>query len=238
MSCRRVRRELLDLFRFGGLDLRSAPHLDHLVECRACRDEVGFDRALVQQLRIALAERVARAAPSASAWPVILARAQQPNTGLSGWLRLHWGALAGRVRAATAVSAMALAAIIAAGTDIAIQSPSDAAVSAASELLAQAYELGPTVPVAPGTADRARDAADAGAALGSASGTRGIGLPAGPRRGVVREDALTGEDTRPMITIRPRGSPARVGFVDVVDEATARADRVADEPDTPALGPS
>jgi hypothetical protein len=118
MSCSRLRRELLDLFRFGELDGRSAPHLDHLVACRACRDEVGLDRALVQQLRVALAERVAGTAPSPEVWPIILRRAQAPPSGLGAWLRSHWTMLANRLRIATAVSAVALAALVASGQDV------------------------------------------------------------------------------------------------------------------------
>ena len=78
MSCRRICRELLWLARFGEFGPSSAPHLDHLAGCSACRDEVGFDRALVQQLRLALAERIASDEPSPSAWDVILERAPRP----------------------------------------------------------------------------------------------------------------------------------------------------------------
>lgn len=145
MSCSRLRRELVELFRFGGLDLRSAPHLEHLAECRPCRDEVGFDRALVQQLREALAERVAAASPSADAWSGILARAQAPESGWRGWLQSHGMVLVGRLRTATAVSAMALAVIIAAGTDVAIEVTDGApGVPSTSDLLAEQYEQGPT----------------------------------------------------------------------------------------------
>jgi hypothetical protein len=149
MNCRRIRRELIELFRFGGLDLRSAPHLDHLAGCRACRDEVGFDRALVRQLRVALAERVGETAPSPDAWATILARAQVPERGLRAWLRGHSVAIAARLRTATAVSAVAFAGLIAAGTSATVTGPSYATTSAASELLAERFESGPARPVAP-----------------------------------------------------------------------------------------
>jgi RNA polymerase sigma-70 factor (ECF subfamily) len=79
MKCRRICRELLWLARFGEFGPSSQPHLDHLANCRGCRDEVGFDRAMVEQLRIALAERIADAAPSPSAFDRIWARAQTPE---------------------------------------------------------------------------------------------------------------------------------------------------------------
>ncbi|MEA2652638.1 MAG: hypothetical protein QOI85_2359 [Chloroflexota bacterium] len=133
MSCRRICRELLWLARFGEFGPSSAPHLEHLADCRHCRDEVGFDRALVQQLRLALAERVEQAAPSPAVWGAILERAQEPDRGLRGFLRGRAGALASRLRTATAITAMALAGIIATSTHVAITHP--AAGSAETEVL-------------------------------------------------------------------------------------------------------
>ena len=75
MSCRKVRRELLEHFRFGELDVRAAPHLDHLRDCVACRDDVGLDRSVVRNLQRALAERIADAAPSPTAFEAIRRRA-------------------------------------------------------------------------------------------------------------------------------------------------------------------
>ena len=75
MSCHKVRRELLERFRFGELDGRSAPHLDHLRACVACRDDVGLDRTVVRSLQRALAERIADAAPSPTAFEAIRQRA-------------------------------------------------------------------------------------------------------------------------------------------------------------------
>ena len=148
MRCRRICRELLWLARFGEFGPSSAPHLDHLASCRGCRDEVGFDRALVQQLRVALAERIASEEPSPSAWGVILARAQAPERGLGGSLRDHAAGLASRLRTATAVSAMALAAIIATSTQVAITHPE--AGSAETELRQTSdgdrFELRPLIP--------------------------------------------------------------------------------------------
>lgn len=139
MRCRRICRELLWLARFGDFGPSSAPHLDHLAQCGGCRDEVGFDRALVQQLRTALAERIANEEPSPGAWTVILARAQAPERGIGAFLHRHMEAVAGRLRTATAISAMALAGIIATSTQVAITHPeagsaeTEVATSAAGE---------------------------------------------------------------------------------------------------------
>ena len=133
MSCRRICRELLWLARFGEFGPSSAPHLDHLADCRGCRDEIGFDRALVQQLRLALAERIEQAAPSPAAWGVILERAQEPERGIRGFLQGRAGALAARLRTATAITAVALAGIIATSTHVAITHPE--AGSAETEVL-------------------------------------------------------------------------------------------------------
>ena len=132
MSCRRICRELLWLARFGEFGPSSAPHLDHLAGCRHCRDEVGFDRELVRQLQLALAERIEQAAPSPAAWGVILERAQAPERGI-GFLRGRAGALAARLRTATAITAMALAGIIATSTQVAITHPESG--SAETEVL-------------------------------------------------------------------------------------------------------
>lgn len=148
MRCRRICRELLWLARFGEFGPSSVPHLDHLASCGGCRDEVGFDRALVQQLRVALAERIASEEPSPGSWSVILARAQTPERGLADFLRGHLASLASRLRTATAVSAVALAAIIATSTPVAITHPeagsaeTERVPSAAGEL----FERQPLVP--------------------------------------------------------------------------------------------
>jgi hypothetical protein len=113
MSCRRICRELLWLARFGQLGPSSQPHLDHLVGCRACRDEVGFDREMVRQLRVALAERIDGLQPSSTAWEGILRRAQAPEpTRLAAWWQRSMG-LVVRLRTATAMAGTGLALVLA-----------------------------------------------------------------------------------------------------------------------------
>jgi hypothetical protein len=119
MSCRKVCRELVELFRFGELDRRSAPHLEHLATCRGCRDEVGFDRELVERLRFALAQRIEHEGPSGAAFAAILARAQSTEPlGWRRWLRLNPGVLAERLRAASGVAVVGLAVLLSTGTQI------------------------------------------------------------------------------------------------------------------------
>ena len=91
MSCRRVARELIEFFRFGDLDARSAPHLDHLEVCQACREEVGLDRELVLQLQRALQARVDGHAASPGAWLEIRRRAVQPEA--PSWRTRLWPVL-------------------------------------------------------------------------------------------------------------------------------------------------
>lgn len=113
MSCRRICRELLWLARFGELGPSSQPHLDHLVGCRGCRDEVGFDREMVRQLRVALAERIDGLQPSSTAWEGILRRAQAPEPSrFAAWWRRSMG-LVGRLRTATAMAGTGLALVLA-----------------------------------------------------------------------------------------------------------------------------
>jgi hypothetical protein len=119
MSCRTVCRELIELFRFGELDRRSAPHLEHLATCRGCRDEVGFDRELVDRLRVALAQRIEHEGPSGSAFAAILARAQSSEPqGWGRWMRLNPGLLAERLRAASGVAVVGLAVLLSTGTQL------------------------------------------------------------------------------------------------------------------------
>lgn len=132
MSCGRVRRELLDTVRFGELGPGSAPHLEHLAGCRACRDEVGFDRALVAQLRRALAARVDPVTPPPRAWYAILREAQRPEPRVSVWT---WSAaLVGRLRTATAMAGTGLALLLALNMEvIPVTAPSGGAPSADAE---------------------------------------------------------------------------------------------------------
>lgn len=118
MSCRRHCRELLWLARFGEFGPSSQPHLDHLAGCRSCRDEVGFDRAMVEQLRIALAARIEQAAPSPSAFERILARAQRPEPRPAARIWEWSTALVGRLRFATAMAGTGLALVLALNMDI------------------------------------------------------------------------------------------------------------------------
>lgn len=116
MSCRRACRELLWLTRFGEFGPSSAPHLDHLAGCRSCRDEVGFDRAMVQQLRLALAVRVTNANPSDATWERILARAQTPEPPARIWRWL--ASIVAKQRIATAMAGTGLALVLALNMEI------------------------------------------------------------------------------------------------------------------------
>lgn len=118
MSCRKICRELLWLARFGEFGPSSQPHLDHLASCRPCRDEVGFDRAMVEQLRIALAERIAIATPPSTAWDRILARAQAPETPAATRFWEWSTGLVARLRWATAMAGTGLALVLALNMEV------------------------------------------------------------------------------------------------------------------------
>lgn len=106
MSCRRVAHELIEFFRFGELDARSAPHLEHLEACMNCRREVGLDRELVHQLRRSLQARVDAHAASPGAWLEIRRRALEPEA--PNWRRRLLPALRLAPLGATAVLLLAL----------------------------------------------------------------------------------------------------------------------------------
>lgn len=197
MTCRRICRELLWLIRFGEIDQDSAPHLEHLAGCHACRDEVGFDRALVQQLRVALAQRVGEATPSPAAWDGVLDRMRRPEPQPSR-IRAWTLRLAAGLRAGTAMAGASLALIVALNLEVASIVPPglgiepEPAPTAASDqgvpadAIQQWIEDSPVVPAAedtrtsPGAAvqpaeqlpitrfGRRADAADAAPADGSA----------------------------------------------------------------------
>ncbi len=133
MTCRRVRRELLDTVRFGELGPGSAAHLAHLAGCRACRDDVGFDRALVAQLRRALTARVEPFSPPSRAWYAILAEAQRPEppTGVWAWS----AAFVGRLRTATAMAGTGLALLLALNMEVVPVTPAAAAPAVEAEEL-------------------------------------------------------------------------------------------------------
>ncbi|MEO8510215.1 MAG: hypothetical protein ABI534_03135 [Chloroflexota bacterium] len=103
MSCRNVSRELLERLRFGELDRRSASHIDHLAGCARCQDTVGLDRALVRQLRRALAERVEDVEPSPMAFAAVRERAMREEEHAT-WFSRTWR----WVRLAPAGAAMAV----------------------------------------------------------------------------------------------------------------------------------
>lgn len=123
MSCRDVQRVVSEYCLFGEQDGLTPPHLEHLSACRSCRDEAGVDRALVRELRRALAARVEGETPSAGVWQAVLRRAQEEPiaSGWRAWLR--WGQrgpaavnpFVARLRTASVVSTMALAILIANG---------------------------------------------------------------------------------------------------------------------------
>jgi hypothetical protein len=117
MSCRRICRELLWLVRFGSFDAQSAPHLEHLSGCSACRDEVGLDRALVRQLRTALEARVGVAIPSPAAWDGVLERMRQPEPRLFR-LRSWPVRFAAALRAGTAMAGAGLALVLALNLEV------------------------------------------------------------------------------------------------------------------------
>jgi anti-sigma factor RsiW len=133
MSCRRVRRELQEIVRFGDLAPSAAsPHLDHLETCRACRDDVGLDRVLVGQLRRALAARIEPDGPPARAWYAILREAQRPEPRPSVWAWSH--AIVGRLRTATAMAGTGLALVLALNMEvIPVGAPEAPVESGASE---------------------------------------------------------------------------------------------------------
>ena len=118
MSCRKATRELLERFRFGEeLGEESAPHLEHLRTCAACREEIGLDRTLVRHLQEALRQRVAGAAPPETAWLGIRARLHSP-VSMSERLREAFSIigrpveLAARLRTSMAVVVVLLAILV------------------------------------------------------------------------------------------------------------------------------
>jgi hypothetical protein len=109
MTCRKVARELIERFRFGPLDRRSAPHLKHLETCARCREEVGLDRTFVRQLQRALRERVEGAEPPSSSWSLVRARAIAESSQPLRWrTRLLGIGQALRVAGAGAVVALVI----------------------------------------------------------------------------------------------------------------------------------
>lgn len=144
MKCRRIRRELLWLARFGEFGPSSQPHLDHLAGCQGCRDEIGYDREMVRRLRAALAARIEGMSPSAGAWEGILERARAPEPSR---LSLWWSrstSIVGRLRTATAMAGTGLALVLALNMEvIPISAPAqtDAAIDSGPSSLQQVPRL-------------------------------------------------------------------------------------------------
>lgn len=75
MSCSQARHELFEYFALGEeLTPHSAPHLAHLESCADCRREMGIERELVHNLRLALRARVEGHGPSESTWEQVRSR--------------------------------------------------------------------------------------------------------------------------------------------------------------------
>jgi hypothetical protein len=162
MSCRRARRELQWLVQFGEFDQGSAPHLDHLAVCRACREEIGIDRALVRQLRTALAARIEDAAPSPTAWEGVLVRMRQPEPHPSGF-RTWAMRLAGGLRAGTAMAGASLALVLALNLEVVPMAPAaspEPGTESAVTRPAWAGEIPPFVDVAPPAAPAVAEAGE------------------------------------------------------------------------------
>jgi hypothetical protein len=124
MSCRRVRRALFGMTRFGEFGPDSEHHLDHLAACRACREEVGCDRALIRQLRAALAARVDGMEPSESVWDQVRVLAQQPERGRFRWPWRRASDAIGVTRSLTAMAGTGLALVLALNTQVVTVQPS------------------------------------------------------------------------------------------------------------------
>lgn len=107
MSCSQARRELLEYFALGeDLTPQSAPHLAHLESCADCRREMGIDRGLVRNLRLALQARVEGHAPSGASWERV--RSRTVDRPARPWTAhvMHWR---GMVSAAAAAGMMLFA---------------------------------------------------------------------------------------------------------------------------------
>ena len=107
MSCSQARRELLEYFALGEeLTPHSAPHLAHLESCADCRREMGIDRELVRNLRLALLARVEGHGPSGASWEQVRSRTVDRPARPWGTQVVHWR---GMVSAAAAAGMMLFA---------------------------------------------------------------------------------------------------------------------------------
>ena len=130
MSCHRVRRALLGMTRFGEFGPDSELHLDHLSACRPCRDEVGCDRELIRQLRVALAARVEGMEPRATVWDQVRVLAQQPERARFRWPWRRASDAIGVSRSLTAMAGTGLALVLALNTQVVtVTQPSPSAAS-------------------------------------------------------------------------------------------------------------
>lgn len=231
MSCRRIRRELLWLVRFGDLDAGSAPHLEHLAGCQGCRDEVGLDRALVRQLRTALAERIGDASPSPSAWEGVQARMAQPEPNFGR----PWSArLAAFLRAGSAMAGASLALVLALNLELAPIGSISTTESTDPEVVSA------TTPAGRGAGLRHWEgrAPAAGTGLIRADDSTIVWTPTPSEQLPLARTTLTssaGEDVDTAPTTDPADAPADGGPAVVinlvpVDAATMSGSNAADEP--------
>jgi hypothetical protein len=253
MSCRRARRELGWLVQFGEFDQGSAPHLDHLAGCRACREEIGIDRALVRQLRSALAARVEDAAPSPTAWEGVLVRMRQPEPHPSG-LRTWVTRLAAGLRAGTAMAGASLALVLALNLEVVPVAPApspESGIESAVTRPAWAGEVPPFVDVAPPAAPAVSESADSVAsenAVGIRPAPPAEQLPLGRTEAATASVAdsepveastqASGDTGWQVLAVRLMASDAaRIAGID-----TGRSEAPADEPEPvpvpPLQGPS
>jgi hypothetical protein len=228
MSCRRVCRELLWLARFGELGPDSQPHLDHLAGCRGCRDEVGFDREMVRQLRVALAARVEGLQPSPSAWEGILRRAQasEPSRAASWWQRSV--GLVGRLRTATAIASTGLALVLALNMEVVtISRPAPADTSVSNPDLSMLEEPQPYA----ATLAEADAATRPAVVVGRPHPEATIVLP--PPRGGSRDDAAEPADAAPpgeLVVLDVRFTTERSGPEASSDAGGGTDEAASDEP--------
>jgi hypothetical protein len=218
-----VCRELLWLARFGELGPDSQPHLDHLTTCRGCRDEIGFDRAMVEQLRAALAERIANAAPSPRVWESIRARASAPEPRSIGW-RAWSSALVGRLRL-TALAASGLALALALNTQV-VPMTVPAATDAGNS---ESIRLARVVPRGGSSGERTEGAVTAVTSVTDAVGALTTTNPLAP---AVEVDEKPGSTTD-----KPPASEVRVVFLAVDTLGTEWADEPDEDTEEPAPVP-
>jgi hypothetical protein len=234
MSCRRIRRELLWLVRFGDFDAGSAPHLEHLAGCQGCRDEVGLDRALVRQLRTALAERIGDASPSPSAWEGVMARMAQPESTF----RRPWSSrLAAFLRAGSAMAGASLALMLALNLELAPIGSIPAPESTDPEVITATTQAGRGAGMRPW---EGRTPA-AGTGLIREEGSTIVWMPTPAEQlPLARSNpsAPAGEDIVIAPTVDPADAPADGGPAVVInlvpsDAATMSGSNVTDESDEP-----